>query len=142
MAVLDRLFVYGTLRRARDGSLHPLLINQVELIDSAYLPGKLYLVGSYPGAVLTPAYSGAIVHGEIYRLLRPHWLLRQLDEYEECSAFFPKPHEYSREQAMVSLPDNRRLHAWFYNYQRDTGGLPQIKTGDYAAYLPASHIAT
>jgi gamma-glutamylcyclotransferase (GGCT)/AIG2-like uncharacterized protein YtfP len=137
--LLDFLFVYGTLRKALDGSLHPYLINQAEFIGNATLPGKLYHVGTYPGAVPIPVGSRQCVQGELYRLFRPHLLLQQLDEYEECGSHFPAPHEYLRKQENVSLSDNTHLQAWTYIYQHSTQGLRLVHKGDWRPFLPKSH---
>lgn len=133
------LFVYGTLRKAHDGSLHPFLHKQAEFIDNACVPGKLYRISTYPGAVLLPAGGGHWIHGELYRLLRPRLTLQQLDDYEECANGFPLPHEYRREQISVTLANNTHPQAWAYLYQHATYDLQRIDTGDYRPYLPASH---
>lgn len=137
--MLNYLFVYGTLRKALDGSLHPYLKNRAEFIGNATLPGKLYQIGMYPGAAPIPAGSRHIVQGELYRLFRPRWLLQQLDDYEECGSHFPAPHEYQRKQENVSLSDNTHLQAWTYIYQHSTCGLKLIYKGEYRPFLPKSH---
>lgn len=93
--------------------------------------GKLYLVGSYPGAVPAPASCGQVVHGEVYRLLKPEQTLRILDDYEECASHFPQPHEYQRLPETVTLVDGQRITAWVYWFRRSVLGLSQIKSGDY-----------
>lgn len=134
--MLDYLFVYGTLRKALDGSLHPYLSHRAEFIGNAGLPGKLYHIRDYPGAVLTAANSAPIVQGELYRLLRPHQVLQQLDAYEECADHFPRPHEYRRKRVNVTLSDDTQKQAWAYIYQPSTLGLQEIHNGDYWRFLP------
>ncbi|QPK64719.1 gamma-glutamylcyclotransferase [Methylomonas sp. LL1] len=132
--MLRYLFVYGTLRKTQDGRLHPYLKKRAVFIDHASLPGKLYQIGCYPGAVPEPAASGFRVHGEVYRLLDPARLLPILDEYEECTGHFPQPHEYRRVSASVTLADGWPLKAWVYWFRHSTAGLRQISSGDYLDY--------
>lgn len=140
MRAINHLFVYGSLRKARDGSLHPLLKNQVTFIGTASLPGKLYLVDTYPGYIATPACRDFKVTGDVYRLSQPVQLLKNLDEYEECSRDFPQPHEYKRLTKSVALLDGRRLNCWVYVYNRSPTGLKPISCGDFLSYLPQSHL--
>lgn len=137
--MLDRLFVYGTLRKAQDGSLHPFLRGQAVFMDLATIPGELFHVAGYPGAVLAPVNILHVIHGEIYRLLRPEFTLRQLDEYEECAEHCPKPHEYQRRALSVTRLNGKSMPAWVYLYQRQTAGLRRIEGGDYFAFLPPNH---
>jgi gamma-glutamylcyclotransferase (GGCT)/AIG2-like uncharacterized protein YtfP len=137
--MLQYLFVYGTLRKNKSGDLHTLLHNQARYINSASMPGKLYEIQHYPGAVPAIAASGCLVHGEVYLLLYPHRLLQVLDNYEECTDRFPQPHEYLRKQRAVTLTDGRILNAWTYLYYRPVSGLIQITSGDYFDYLSNNH---
>ncbi|AEG01206.1 gamma-glutamylcyclotransferase family protein [Methylomonas methanica] len=137
--MLDYLFVYGTLRKALDGSLHPYLNHAAEFIGNAGLPGKLYHIRDYPGAVLLAANSRPIVQGELYQLLRPRLLLQQLDDYEECGDHFPTPHEYQRRRVTVTLSDDTQAQAWAYIYQHSTLDLQEIHNGNYRRFLPKTH---
>ena len=61
----DLLFVYGTLQS--QGAAHHLLVGQATFLGSAWLQGRLYEVGGYPGAVLSDNPRERI-HGELYRM--------------------------------------------------------------------------
>lgn len=137
--MLDYLFVYGTLRKALDGSPHPYLKHQAEFIGNAGLPGRLYHIRDYPGAVLLAANSRSIVQGELYRLFRPRLSLQQLDDYEECGDSFPTPHEYQRGRVTVTLSDDTHAQAWAYIYQFSTHDLQAIDNGDYRLFLPSTY---
>lgn len=139
--MLHYLFVYGTLRKAQNGDIHPFLKNQTIFIDRASVPGKLYLIDTYPGAIPTAADSSGRIQGEVYRLLHPERLLPTLDEYEECTSHFPKPHEYQRQATHVILGNGKTIDAWIYWFRRPIKKLRQITSGDYFDYLPASHEA-
>ena len=138
--MLDYLFVYGTLRQAQDGSLHPDL-KPAEFLSDAYVHGKLFLIADYPGIVLKNSDPQRRVRGEIYRLLNPATTLQLLDEYEECSDKFPPPHEYQRTTCIATLPDGSFIRTWIYAFQLATDLLTPIINGDFGAYLPASHNA-
>lgn len=141
MPAVNHLFVYGSLRKALDGSLHALLKNQAVFINAARLPGKLYLIDSYPGLVSTPTFSSFEVQGEVYRLKQPERLLQNLDEYEECAEHFPLPHEYKRLIKSVTLSGGQHLTCWVYVYNRPAAGLKHIIGGDFLSYLPNSHLS-
>ncbi len=136
----DYVFVYGTLRKAKDGSVHPYLAETV-FLKNASLPGKLYQVGHYPGLLLDDANSGQRVRGEVYRLLRPKQQLKKLDDYEECAQHFPAPREYQRVSALATLADGEPIQVWVYVFRHSITGLKRISDGDYGRYLPASHLA-
>jgi gamma-glutamylcyclotransferase (GGCT)/AIG2-like uncharacterized protein YtfP len=137
---VNHLFVYGSLRKANDGSLHALFKNQALFMGNANLSGKLYLIDNYPGLVLVTAFCGYAVQGEVYRLNQPNQLLKKLDEYEECTQHFRQPHEYRRLTKSVTLSNERRLTCWVYVYNRQTAGLTEIIGGDFLSYLPQSHL--
>lgn len=137
----DYLFVYGTLRKSPNGSQHPSLQDHADYIGMALMPGKLYEINHYPGAIVGAASSPFRIQGEVYRLRDAERLLQSLDEYEECTAYFPEPHEYRRLKMPVTLPDSRSLTAWVYLYNRPVIGLEQIPCGDYRRYLQTNKAA-
>ena len=126
----DTLFVYGTLMRATNGTIHPLLFGQVEFLGTGSITGKLFRVQDYPGAIKTTGGQPRIT-GEVYRLLDAKKLLPKLDAYEECTPDFPAPHEYQRSKIPISMANGHRLNAWVYLYNLDTTQLPLISSGDY-----------
>lgn len=79
--------------------------------------------------------SGWRVQGDLYRLADGGGLLTRLDDYEECSARFPPPHEYARQVVAVTRDDGGVVMAWSYLYARDVAGLVSIPSGDYLAWL-------
>ena len=133
----DLLFVYGTLMRTNNGAMHPLLISQAEFVGTGSIPGKLYQIQDYPGAVLTDGTQHR-VFGEVYRLLATESTLLILDAYEECTPDFPKPHEYTRIQLPVAMTATQSLTAWVYLYNLPTEQLKQISSGNYRNYLSMS----
>jgi gamma-glutamylcyclotransferase (GGCT)/AIG2-like uncharacterized protein YtfP len=134
MMTIEYLFVYGSLCRQADGSLHPLFGNDAEYLSDAYLPGKLYEVDGYPGAITSPQPTRSIVHGELYHLHNPNLLFQRLDAYEECAAHFPQPHEYRRIAEIVTTDTNREVTAWIYVYNHSLTGRRLIPSGDYRRF--------
>ncbi|HKL25628.1 MAG TPA: gamma-glutamylcyclotransferase family protein [Desulfuromonadales bacterium] len=124
------LFVYGTLRRGASHPMSRMLAGRVRLLGRASWQGRLFLVGEYPGAVPSDEPQD-IVHGEVYRLADPERLLAELDVYEGCSVALPAAAEYERRPTRVSLAGGGSLAVWIYVYQKPTGGLQQIVSGDF-----------
>jgi gamma-glutamylcyclotransferase (GGCT)/AIG2-like uncharacterized protein YtfP len=106
------LFVYGTLRRGCDNQFARLLAEQGRFVGVARVPGRLYDLGSYPGAVASDQ-PDEWIHGEVFSL--DDALLTALDEYEGAEF----------ERAMVPAID-----CWIYWYVgSDTGRV--IASGDW-----------
>lgn len=58
------LFTYGTLRTGGGAPLREALMEGAERVGEARLQGRLYMVGEYPGAVLSEEASD-VVRGEL-----------------------------------------------------------------------------
>lgn len=97
-------------------------------IGPAYTQGDLFMLDGYPG--LIPGEAGSVL-GYIYRLDEEgDEVLAALDEYEECSARFPAPHEYERRVIIVEAPDGP-LQAWAWIYAGPVEGCERIASGDF-----------
>jgi len=127
------LFVYGTLRQGFPNPLQHVLSRRGSYMGRARFHGRLFEIDGYPGAVPS-LETGEWVVGEVYRLQSAEELLLLLDEYEECSANFPEPREYRRQQVPVEFADGQRLTAWTYLYNRPVSRLTPILSGDYVRY--------
>lgn len=141
------LFVYGTLRPGAGHALHPVLLRETEFVARASLPGRLYDLGHYPGAipdtVMNPLLQAAPdrqargwVSGDLYRLVAPQVLLPVLDRYEGCTSPEDQtpvdlPAEYRREVCTVWQEDGSTCAAWVYVYNRPCDGLAVIDSGDF-----------
>lgn len=124
------IFVYGTLRKQIASSKYQLLANHCEYFSAGVMPGKLYEVCGYPGAIESTDANHK-VFGELYKILDQQPLLERLDGYEECSDRFPLPHEYSRKRCSIELVSGGSVVAWVYLYNHDVSTLQQIISGDY-----------
>ena len=116
------LFVYGTLRRGSKNKFARLLHSQAQFAGNARMPGRLYLLGSYPGAVSSHA-DGEWVLGELYLIHDPRWTLPALDSYEG-------PEQFERVKLDVQLDSGARVEAWVYLYRGTPSGA-RIPSGDW-----------
>jgi len=123
------LFVYGTLMRDFSHPMHNVLIKFANFVDKAKVNGCLYEIDGYPGLVLTK--ESLFVKGELYRIDDEVRLFEILDDYEECSSKFPKPHEYRRIITQVFLSDGSIINAWLYEYNHPIDYTKLIASGDY-----------
>ena len=130
----EYIFVYGTLRKNSGCKMHSLLAKHCRYLSEGYIQGRLYEVNGYPGAVQSGQQKERVV-GEVYRITEANIVLAKLDHYEECSAEFPHPHEYTRKKLPVFLPEGRTVFAWVYLFNHDTTALEQITSGDYLRFL-------
>lgn len=130
--MVKELFVYGTLMQDTDSAMARFLHARATSRGIAYLPGRLYDLGSYPGAVFDLNESGTIT-GQIYSLRDPEAIFPILDEYEGVSEHPAEPEEYIRELVPASL-DGETVPCWIYRYNFDTTPLPLIPSGNYLTY--------
>ncbi|MDH5325460.1 MAG: gamma-glutamylcyclotransferase [Gammaproteobacteria bacterium] len=129
---MNQLFVYGTLRRYFGGKVQTRLAQCSQFVGEATMQGLLYEIDGYPGAVESsePAHC---VFGELYALVQPS-TLSWLDRYEECGCEFPYPQEYERKLIDIVMYTGEPQTAWAYIYQRKTGNLQRIESGDYVRF--------
>jgi gamma-glutamylcyclotransferase (GGCT)/AIG2-like uncharacterized protein YtfP len=128
----DYVFVYGTLRADSGHPMNRTLEALGGRVGRGRVPGILYDLGSYPGAVET-AETGAFLHGEVYLLRDPGSDLETLDRYEGLDEKSRESGEFRRSRIVVDLSDGRTVEAWIYLYNRPTAGLARIRSGDYLA---------
>lgn len=122
------VFVYGTLRLHR--LAHDLLRGRSAFVGFATVPGRLYDLGPFPGA-LPAENSDEQIHGEVHRLDAPDQAFRLLDEYEGCSGADPIPHAFRRDAVLASLESGDTIECAIYWF---TGRPPEerrITSGDY-----------
>ena len=127
---LEFIFVYGTLRKQIASNMSHVLANHCEYFSDGVMRGTLYEVCGYPGAIESDDANDK-VFGELYKMLDRKQVIAQLDEYEECSDRFPKPHEYCRKALSIELSGGGSVVAWVYLYNHDVSKLTQLISGDY-----------
>jgi gamma-glutamylcyclotransferase (GGCT)/AIG2-like uncharacterized protein YtfP len=126
----EMLFVYGTLRRGFPLHRH-LHEAAVEFIGEGSIPGRLYDLGEYPGAVAA-ASPGEEVHGELYRLSDPAQQLAALDQVEEYDAARPENSLFLRERVDVRASIGSVVKAWTYLLRDKPSNARWIEGGDYS----------
>ena len=134
----DYLFVYGTLRKHNSKSLFNLIESCCVFETEGYFKGKLYDIGSYVGAVISPDTQSK-VYGELYKISNTEKVFRILDAFEGCSEQFAKPKEYVRKKIPVIINDGNPISSWAYLYNRDISKLRLIPSGDYLEHLQANY---
>ena len=117
------LFVYGTLMFPFRNPMHRVMCRYAGWVGNAVMEGKLYNLGAYPGAILSP---GFFIHGELYEIVDAPRLFVALDRYEGD--------EYLREIVEVEKSDGMRVDAWVYLCRRPVRERRRIVSGDYAAF--------
>ena len=134
----QRLFVYGTLLQGANHPLGEFLRANAELIGPGSIQAQLYVITepqsgaeTYPGAV--PSTDPATrVYGELYALKgNAAELLAVLDDYENCSADWPEPHEFRRAIVPVALSAGRTLRATAYLYCWDVSRARRLPGGRF-----------
>jgi gamma-glutamylcyclotransferase (GGCT)/AIG2-like uncharacterized protein YtfP len=126
------LFAYGTLQPGLAPPEMASLVARLTLAAEASVPGRLYLLGSYPGAILDPSASTRI-QGVIYLLPQDpadaQAVLAQLDGYEEFFPALPAASQFLRIQHTVHTPDAGAFDCWLYVYNRPIAGALLIEDG-------------
>jgi gamma-glutamylcyclotransferase (GGCT)/AIG2-like uncharacterized protein YtfP len=125
-AIVDRLFVYGSLRAGQ--AARSLIADHVIASQSATVAGCIYaLADSYPGYV--PGKTGTVV-GEVMVLSDLAAAFALLDAYEG--------EEFVRRLQEATLTvDGSRVWAWCYLLATPdlAEGAELIASGDWAKYL-------
>lgn len=129
-----RVFVYGTLRWGQPQPLAQRLAMSSDYLGPGWLPGRLYRIDWYPGAIHLPEASTR-VWGDVFALpaLEAEAWLRELDTYEGCGPDDALPHEYRRESLPVQTAKGETLTAWVYLYQWPLADAQWMASGDFLA---------
>ncbi|HKX32895.1 MAG TPA: gamma-glutamylcyclotransferase family protein [Blastocatellia bacterium] len=122
------LFAYGTLRRVLAPPELRELMETWRDLGRGTVPGRLYDLGAYPGAVLDSAGSTSIV-GEVYQLPNGH--LDRLDQYEGFDGNDESASLFVRRSCLVALDDGQQLACSIYVYNGETSSAEVIANGDY-----------
>jgi gamma-glutamylcyclotransferase (GGCT)/AIG2-like uncharacterized protein YtfP len=122
------LAAYGTLRRTfgRQASLG--VDDQLSFVTSCWWTGRLYDLGSYPGAVP----GEGTVQGELFRLRDPRaWTV--LDRYEGYDPDREAASLFVRRPVPMDEPADEA--AWVYWYNGPVGDHERVPSGDWATYV-------
>ena len=126
----DYLFAYGTLQPGFAPDQVADLVRGFVIVGKGSIPGTLYDLGSFPGAVLESSSSRRI-SGTVYRLPAGTQILHTLDEYEEYFPESPKASQFIRRLCSVRLTDGRMLECWVYEYNGHPDQRSIVESGKY-----------
>jgi gamma-glutamylcyclotransferase (GGCT)/AIG2-like uncharacterized protein YtfP len=129
------LFAYGTLQPGLAPPEVADLVRDLVSVGKGSVPGTLYDLGSFPGAVLEPNSPRRIL-GTVYLLPAGTDILHRLDEYEEYHPESPRASQFIRKLCSVQLSDDRKLECWVYEYHGRRDHAPIVESG---AYIPDRH---
>jgi gamma-glutamylcyclotransferase (GGCT)/AIG2-like uncharacterized protein YtfP len=129
------LFVYGTLRPGLPAAARAPHSRALCSHGLATLPGRLFDLGDYPGAVLDAAAATRVV-GEIAHLDLRVATLDALDRYEGFDPLRPERCLFRRERWRASaLAAGEPIECWVYVFAGDVAGRPEIEGGDFARFV-------
>jgi gamma-glutamylcyclotransferase (GGCT)/AIG2-like uncharacterized protein YtfP len=124
------LFAYGTLQPCLAPEQVADLVRDLVSVGTGSVPGTLYDLGSFPGAVLE-SNSSRRISGTVYRLPASADIVPRLDEYEEYYPESPNTSQFIRRQCSVQLTDGRTLECWVYEYNGRRDHAPILESGTY-----------
>jgi gamma-glutamylcyclotransferase (GGCT)/AIG2-like uncharacterized protein YtfP len=124
------LFAYGTLQPGLAPGQVADVVRDLVSIGKGSVPGTLYDLGSFPGAVLE-SNSSRRIFGTVYRLPGDTHILHRLDEYEEYYPESPNVSQFIRRLCSVQLTDGRILECWFYEYNGYPDHRTIVESGTY-----------
>jgi gamma-glutamylcyclotransferase (GGCT)/AIG2-like uncharacterized protein YtfP len=124
----EYLFLYGTLRPedAPEG-IRP-AVEGLRVVGEGSLPGRLYDLGEYPGAVIDPAAEQRI-YGTIFELPGDETVLRRMDVYEDFRSSEPEESLFLRVRQQVELASGGSLECWVYVYNLPPLGARVVTSG-------------
>lgn len=120
------LFIYGTLltgthRPAMDRMMKRALLP----VTAAIVPGRLYHLGGYPGAVPSTE-CGQRIHGVVVCVRHPRFCWSTLDRYEDCGRLYVREHVTA-----LAVPGNHAMRCWIYRYCGPLHHRQPVAGGDY-----------
>lgn len=129
-ADLERIFLYGTLRRG--GSRDVLKYYKgASFVAMAQVRGVLYDLGEYPGIRLKS--SAGWVQGELFDINAAG--MAALDDWEGIDPQAPGDGPYRRVRALVDWEDGTPDVCWIYEIaKQQCKGMPIIPSGDWLAH--------
>lgn len=132
----EYLFIYGTLLPEYAPNEIADTVRRLSYVGPAYVHGRLYDLGEYPGVILD-ASSPTKISGHLFKLPQNQSVLAALDSYEGFESENLKKSLFVRERTTVTLDDKRSVQCWIYVYNRDPGAAPLVLSGDYAKHQAA-----
>ncbi|MFN0083882.1 MAG: acetylornithine/succinylornithine family transaminase [Blastocatellia bacterium] len=123
------LFVYGSLRPSLASGAAGVLIEHLTPVGTGTVPGRLYDLGDYTGAILDPK-AGTLIPGELVRFSPD--VLPALDEYEGFREEAPEACLFVRRRCRVRQADGAVVESWIYVYNGDVTSARSIFTDGFS----------
>ncbi|MEJ2643674.1 MAG: gamma-glutamylcyclotransferase [Gammaproteobacteria bacterium] len=129
------IFFYGSLLLEPAEARVQRALAACRPLGGAWIQGRLYDLGHYPGAVPSPRH-GDRIRGELYQLRDTGRSLRLLDRFEDYHRRQPADSLYLRRRTTAWLNGGGRAVAcWAYFYNGPVRSRWRIPDGDYRRYL-------
>jgi glycerophosphoryl diester phosphodiesterase len=128
----DPIFVYGTLRPASAPAGIRAVTRTLRSLGPARVRGRLYDLGSYPGAVPDPGAT-CWIEGELVGLGADSPPLAWFDEYEGIDPDDPERGLFRRERVLALDRAGREVACWIYAYARSVAGRRAIPAGIWSS---------
>lgn len=131
----DFVFLYGTLLTGtRHRNIDHIVHRYCRPLGPAFIVGRLYSLGRYPGGVFTNNGSERI-YGRLYYLKNAEKCLGLLDRYEEYNPAAETSSEFIRKKVKtyrLPVPTHHKVtEAWVYLYNYPISHRPRIYSGRY-----------
>lgn len=114
---MDRVFVYGTLKK---GQLRNPVMDNSHFVGNGWIRHhKLFNLGHYPGVLYDyDRDDNSIVHGEVYEV--NDYMLKRLDQIEG------RGYLYERMSVKVEMEDGSVLDSFYYIYLEPREGQKDL----------------
>ena len=124
------IFVYGLLKSIYDNEPARFIRENCSLIGEGSFSGKLYDIGSYPGAIFD-LNSDSKVYGEVFQIVKNEdELVSFLDQFEGVGDDFEQPNEYVRKHIPITTSQGIiSASCYLYNWNLDNHKV--IDSGRY-----------
>jgi gamma-glutamylcyclotransferase (GGCT)/AIG2-like uncharacterized protein YtfP len=129
----EYLFVYGSLLNDIQSQMATFLKQEGQYLGEAYIKGKLFDLGRYPGLIYLPKGEKE-VFGHLYEIYNPKFCFSILDRYEGIMPNAPESSEYKRENCIIQFQE-QEMESWVYLYNFETNKLKEIPSGNYLKFL-------
>jgi|SRR5271169_2688276 len=127
----DFLFTYGTLLPQHAPDEVKSVVTQLTPCGEGSIPGVLFDLGEYPGAVFDSS-SSMRVFGKVFRLPDRVSILNELDHYEGFDPASPGTSLFVRKLYPVLLTTGESIECWVYEYNGNPAEERILVDGRYA----------
>lgn len=124
----EYLFLYGTLRPEDAPVEIRSTVAGLRLIGEGTVPGILYDLGEYPGALVDAAAEQRIF-GTVYQLSEDRTALSRMDTYEDFRPDAPEESLFLRVRQKVEMEAGGSVECWMYVYNMPPLNAPVVASG-------------